>query len=84
MSPDLIDLYTGILTSYEEVTFEDSNRIFRIWWSDGNEGWYIEVLEQPEETLWYPDLKRPADNAWNEVDGGLCTGSARDAVEFML
>lgn len=82
MEAYLIELYAGILESEQAVTFEHNNIIYRIWWSDDNEGWYLELLEENNE-LWNAELKY-TEEAWTEADGGLCTGSARDAIEFML
>jgi len=84
MQPYLIDLYAGILESEQAVTFEHNDTIYRIWWSDGSEGWYMELLTESDAGMWNEDLTRIIDESpWLEVDGGLCTGSARDAVEFM-
>ena len=53
-----------------EVAFMTKGLLYRIWWSDGNGGWYIETYEPF--------------SLCQEKDGGLCTGSAKDAIEFML
>jgi len=71
MKTSLVLAYAAILEVEQAVTFEHNDTIFRIWWSDQG-GWYMELLEQDD------------DLGWAEMDGGLCTGSARDAVEFML
>lgn len=80
MKEQLIEAYAAILESERAVTFEHSNNIYRIWAND--EGWYLELLEENSE-LWNSELTA-TEESWTEFDGGLCTGSARDAVEFML
>lgn len=81
MKPFLIDLYTQILLAENAVTFENNNTIYRIWKND--DGWYMENLTESENSLWDPDGEHvTCDAPWIETDGGQCTGSARDAVEF--
>lgn len=52
------------------VAFIAHEQLYVMWWSDTQDGWYIEVYNPF-------DLEEP-------IDGGLCTGSAKDAIEFML
>jgi len=70
MKESLVTTYAAILEAQQAVTFEHNDIIYRIWAND--EGWYLELLEENDG------------GQWEETDGGLCTGSARDAVEFML
>ena len=82
---DLVATYASILHEENAVTFEHDERIYRIWESSSEEGWYIEVLEVSEVSLWAKSLNTIiSEEPWIEADGGLCTGSAKDAVEFML
>ena len=45
--------------------------LYVIHWSDMNDGWYVDKFD-------------PFDLEDGPIDGGLCTGSAQDAVEFLL
>ena len=67
----LINAYAAILESEHAVTFEDGDTIYRIWAND--EGWNVNVYEEHQDG-----------DHFYESDGGLCTGTARDAIEFML
>lgn len=85
LRPDMIEIYASILHEEQAVTFEHDDRIYRIWDSTSNEGWYIEILEESERGMWNEELTRIiCESPWVEVDGGLCTGDAKDAIEFML
>jgi len=70
MNQSLITAYASILEQNQAATFEHNDIIYRIWAND--EGWYLELLEENDS------------GEWVEIDGGLCTGSAIDAIEFML
>ena len=52
-----------------EVSFTSHNLHYNIYWSEGSDGWMVDVFELKGD---------------EPIDGGLCTGSAKDAVEFML
>ena len=51
-----------------EVVFTELGFVYRVFHSELNEGYMVEVLDEDGE----------------EIDGGLCTGNAVDAIEFML
>ncbi len=53
-----------------EVAFVTKGFLYRIWWSDCNDGWYIEMYEPF--------------SLCQEITGGLCTGNKKDAIKFML
>lgn len=64
-------LYAEILKLSGEVAVKDGDRIIEISLSISNIGWYITVYEDDGE-------------GYVECDGGICTGSALDAVQFFL
>lgn len=68
----MIATYASILHEERAVTFEHDECIYRIAESMQEEGWHVDRLKEDMDSVWYVD------------DGGLCTGNAKDAVEFML
>lgn len=75
MNTNIISLYTQILEAQREVTIVIGETQIDIY--ENEDGWYIQTYEL--------DIIRDSDNyLLREDDGGLCTGSARDAVEFFL
>lgn len=64
-------LYAEILSIESEVTVKDGDKIIEISLSISNNGWYITVYEDDGE-------------GYVECDGGICTGSTLDAVQFFL
>ena len=75
MNTKTIELYTGILELEREITIANGSTQIDIFESD--EGWYI-------QTYTLNTVKDSDSYLLNDDDGGLCTGSARDAVEFFL
>ena len=73
MPKTLIERYVKKLEEDHSVVFLHNEMVYVIQWSDSNEGWYIEIFDP---YLLGMDL--------DSKDGGLCTGSAQDAVEFLL
>ncbi len=73
------------LEKENSINFLTENFYYSCWWSDSNNGWYY-VLYQLE------DIQKDDDGNFElididsefEFDGGLCTGSAFDAIEMML
>jgi hypothetical protein len=63
-----------ILEENISVNFEHEDEFYSIWWSDGNDGYMVEVFN-PSELNIGEELESDR--------GGLCTGSAKDAV-FMF
>ena len=68
-----VDEQVELLRKNKEVTFVYEGRIFNIFASSETKGWYIQIFDS------FEDVESGCDS-----DGGLCTGSAKDAVEFML
>ena len=75
MNTKTIELYTEILEIEREITIVIGETQIDIHESD--EGWYI-------QTYTLNTVKDSDSYLLIEDDGGLCTGSARDAVEFFL
>jgi len=69
------DCYVTILETQGYLTFEYDGFIFEI--NEGSEGGFMVEIYEPT----YTD---DDDIEAVHVDGGLCTGSERDAVEFMI
>ena len=75
MNTNIISLYTQILEAQREITIVIGETQIDI--HENDNGWYIQTYEL--------DIIKDSDNyLLREDDGGLCTGSARDAVEFFL
>ena len=72
-----ISTLSKILFIYQKVEFKYNNLYYEIFDST-NSGYVINVYSsnQTDEDGYYLEE--------NIVDGGLCTGDTRDAVEFML
>ena len=64
-----INQFAAELEDTLEIQFVHNNQEIDIFWSHSNDAWMIDVLDTQSGT---------------PVDGGLCTGSAKDAVEFFL
>jgi hypothetical protein len=64
-----------------KVTFLCSGYIYNCFWSDCNDGWCYSVYEVSS----LPDDFDEKDlSEFDSFDGGLCTGSASDAIDMML
>ena len=66
-----------ILENKQSVEFVHNNLFYELF--DGSEGGYIVNV--------YSSDKKDEDGCYLDeylVDGGLCTGSSKDAIEFML
>lgn len=78
MTKDIKQLHAKILELQGFVSFYDGD-LYEIHETEG--GYMVDVFEISDEGLLMDDvdarLMRP-------VDGGLCTGSAMDAIEFMM
>ena len=72
-----ISTLSKILFIYQRVEFKYNNLYYEIF-DSSNSGYVINVYssDQKDEDGYYLEA--------NIVDGGLCTGDTRDAVEFML
>jgi len=79
MTKDIRKLHAQILEQQGEVTFYDGD-LYEIYESS-NGGYMVDVYEVSEVGLL---VGVPESKVLTEVDGGLCTGSALDAVEFFM
>lgn len=61
------------LEKNEEVQFTDGDTLVHISWSDEEAGWMVDTWDINKCDIW---------GGTDSFDGGLCTGSERDAVEF--
>ncbi|QOY50927.1 hypothetical protein [Candidatus Sulfurimonas baltica] len=66
------------LENGETIEFEYNGLFYEIFESVTSEGYIVNVYSSDE---------KDEDNYYleeNEIDGGLCTGNARDAIYFMI
>ena len=72
-----ISTLSKILFIYQRVEFKYNNLYYEIF-DSSNSGYVINIYssDQKDEEGYYLED--------NIVDGGLCTGSTQDAIEFML
>lgn len=82
MDNSIIQMYADILEQCRAVTFEHNETIYRIWEND--EGWYLQLLNESDDVFYNDEGEISSECPFVESDGGLCTGSALDAIEFML
>lgn len=77
LSETLIAKYAKILENNDTLDFEYNGLFYEIFVSSES-GYIVNVYSSNEKDEYgeYLDV--------NEIDGGLCTGSPKDAVEFML
>ena len=68
MTKETIKKLSKELQNEYEIYFKENNLLYKINWSDNENGWMINIFNGDGE----------------EFDGGLCTGSAEDAIKFML
>ncbi len=78
VAENLIDTYAIILEEVEIVAFEVDDILYRIFQRDDG-SWEIGVYREELITTKVGEMF-----AFVEIDGGICTGSSRDAVEFFL
>lgn len=72
-----IDTLSKILDHYQKVEFRYNNLYYEIF-DSSNGGYMVNIYSEDE---------KDEDNCYLDeylVDGGLCTGSCKDAIEFML
>ena len=72
------ELYAKILDSEREIMFYDDEWVYVIF-ENSNKGWNVDVFTVDEGMYYTSD-----DYQLKFVDGGLCTGDAYDAIEFMM
>jgi len=79
MQARIKELYAKILEDQREVMFYDDEWLYVIFEaSDG--GWLVDVFTADEEIVFY----NAEEHKFKLLDGGLCTGDAYDAIEFMM
>ncbi len=69
---------TRKLETEGSVEFIHNGLLFLIWESESEAGYVVDVFDP------YILYESYNDEVPEPLDGGLCTGSARDAIEFML
>jgi len=78
VAENLIETYALILAEVEIVAFEVDDILYRIFQRD-DKSWEIGVYREELMTTKVGEVF-----AFVEIDGGICTGSSKDAVEFFL
>ena len=74
MNNTVKNAYAMVLTERGSITFEEDGLVFEI--NESEEGYMID--------LFFPVHTTGNGFMCKEIDGGICTGSALDAIEFML
>jgi hypothetical protein len=78
VAENLIETYALILAEVEIVAFEVDDILYRIFQRhDGD--WEIGIYREDLVSAKVGEVY-----AFVEIDGGICTGSSKDAVEFFL
>lgn len=72
-----IDSLSKILEHHEEVEFVYNNIHYEIF-ASSESGYIVNIYKSDEKDEYGQYLEQ------NNIDGGLCTGSCKDAIEFML
>ena len=67
------------LEEEQSLNIEYNCTVYMIWWSDSNGGWYYEIYQGD---INFTDTEQYEED--ESIDGGLCTGSTKDAIEMML
>ena len=72
-----IDSLSKMLESQEEIEFVYNNLYYEIY-ASSESGYIVNIYSscEKDENGYYLEE--------NNIDGGLCTGSSKDAIEFML
>lgn len=73
-----INSLSQILTIYKRVEFKYNDTFYEIFESCSNDGYIVNIYSSSlkDENGDYFDI--------NIIDGGLCTGNSKDAIEFMM
>jgi len=80
MKSRIKELYAKILEDQREVMFYDDDWVYTIN-EPSNEGWNVEVYTMSDQ---YSSDAGAEVYELKFADGGLCTGDAYDAIEFMM
>ena len=78
MDNNLIQLYANTLEASGSVTFYNGD-FYEIYVSEG--GYMVDVFEVTEDNILQSE---PESKIMRPVDGGFCTGTAIDAITFMI
>ena len=78
VAENLIETYALILEEVGTVAFEIDDILYRIC-QRADKSWEIGVYREELMTTKVGEVF-----AFVEIDGGICTGSSKDAVEFFL
>jgi len=87
---EMLDVKAKELDIKHQTTFVHNDTRNFIEWSDCNEGWMVylyPVAKELEDRFGQESflcLQEKYEDRSDSIDGGLCTGSALDAVEFFL
>lgn len=73
-----VDTLSKILDIYSKVEFKYKEFYYEIFESSQEQGYVVNIYSSGDKDKDGYYLKN------NMIDGGLCTGSAKDAIEFML
>jgi hypothetical protein len=68
------------LEEKQELYIENECIVYFIWWSFTNDGWYYEVYHGEIDFTTLEEYQEEGE----EIDGGLCTGTEKDAIEMMI
>jgi hypothetical protein len=78
LGENLIETYSIILEEVGTVAFEIEDILYRIFQRE-DDSWEIGIFRED-----FISAKVGEVFAFVEIDGGICTGSSKDAVEFFL
>jgi len=78
MNEERIASFTQTLKEEKRVHFTYNEFYYEIFESSCSDGYVVNVFSSDEKDVYGEYLEKYV------VDGGLCSGSPRDAVEFML
>lgn len=79
MKATIKELYAKILEDQREVMFYDDEWLYVIFEASEG-GWLVDIYTVDEELVFY----NAEEQTFKFLDGGLCTGDAYDAIEFMM
>ncbi|WP_294964134.1 hypothetical protein [Sulfurimonas sp.] len=78
MKPERVDELVKSLENVDVVEFVHSGFYYEIFESTCNDGFAVNVYSSNEKDEYGDYIDKYL------IDGGLCTGSVKDAIEFML
>jgi len=78
LAENIIQVYSIILEEVGQVSFQNEDILYRIFQREDS-SWEIGIFRED-----FISAKVGEVFAFVEIDGGVCTGSSKDAVEFFL